>query len=284
MGTATVAKILADVGHAVETVVNDYGEDLLVQTSHAGQMDASRLWIQVKSTDDIAGYRIRSGDLSLSVPFDHAVRWSRSLDLVVVVLCDVNLNEAWYTVPSGQLDEWAGRNNQRRYVTLRFGEHDVLTTRVAKRLAWESRLAHHRHLLLSTRQEEKEAKEEGLETTPLSGMLLTDLLLSLGLCEIGSDGETYVVTDPTRESWEKNFDVASADVEEEEVNEAAYLAAAQAVLERANTIDPELGLRLVIVDEMANALLVALGLKELLDSFEAADKRKAAIVAVNAEG
>jgi hypothetical protein len=266
-----VAKILAAAGHAVETVVNDYGEDLLVQTSHAGQVDASRLWIQVKSTDDIASYKNLDGSLSLSVSFDHAVRWSRSLDLVVVVLCDIESGAAWYAVPGAQLDEWAGRVKRRKHTTLRFREDDVLTTRVASRLAWESRLDHHRHLLLSTREKEEEARDQRVDIQPLSAMVVMDLLLSLGLSEIGSDGETYLVPDSVRQLWEEDFKAASIDCDEGGVRDAAYLAAGLAALKRAAKIDPELGLSLVVLNEMANALLVVLGVKGLLDRFERED-------------
>jgi hypothetical protein len=49
-----VQRIIADAGFAVETISNDYGEDLLVQTHHAGEIDASRLWFQVKGTMNLA--------------------------------------------------------------------------------------------------------------------------------------------------------------------------------------------------------------------------------------
>ena len=57
-----VAAVISRAGHAVERVANDYGEDLLVQTSHAGRMDASRLWLQVKGTESLDRYRRKRGD------------------------------------------------------------------------------------------------------------------------------------------------------------------------------------------------------------------------------
>src|SRR5215212_5674101 len=83
------AAVIARAGHAVERVANDYGEDLLVQTSHAGRMDASRLWLQVKGTGSLDRYRRKRGGFSLPVDLDHALRWSRSADLVAVVLWDL---------------------------------------------------------------------------------------------------------------------------------------------------------------------------------------------------
>jgi hypothetical protein len=46
-----VVQMLVDACHAVHHVVHDYGEDLLIETSHSGRIDATRLWIQVKVSE-----------------------------------------------------------------------------------------------------------------------------------------------------------------------------------------------------------------------------------------
>ena len=86
---SAVTALCNRIGWACEVVVNDYGEDLLVQPTLADRVDNCRLWIQVKGTEDVARFETASG-LSLPVSFDHAVRWTRSADLVVVALWDVS--------------------------------------------------------------------------------------------------------------------------------------------------------------------------------------------------
>lgn len=44
------------------------------------QMDASRLWVQVKGTRNLQRYTRRNGCLRYSVPMGHAIRWLRSAD------------------------------------------------------------------------------------------------------------------------------------------------------------------------------------------------------------
>lgn len=148
-----VRSLISDVGHVPEDVTNDYGEDLLVQTSHRGQMDASRMWFQVKGTADIEKYRVKAG-LRRQISFDHAFRWVRALDLVVVVLWDVVERVGWYAVPQDQVDVYGAVTSGRRYVTLHFAEDDLLTKEAMDRLAWRSRLEHHRMLLLSAQDAE----------------------------------------------------------------------------------------------------------------------------------
>jgi hypothetical protein len=87
--TAAVQTVVTDAGFVAETIKNDYGEDLLVQTSHAGEIDASRLWLQVKGTSNITKHRRRDDSFTYSVPVGHAIKWARSGDPVHVVLWDV---------------------------------------------------------------------------------------------------------------------------------------------------------------------------------------------------
>lgn len=109
---SAVEGVLADAEHAVSEVSRDYGEDLLVQTDHKGHMDASRLWVQVKGTDDVTRYRTskksRKDRFSLSVPFETAIRWIRTIDLAIVVLWDIEKKTGWYAVPRRQVDVWKG--------------------------------------------------------------------------------------------------------------------------------------------------------------------------------
>jgi hypothetical protein len=140
---AAVAKIVADAGFAVESVLNDYGEDLLVQTVHAGQMDASRLWLQVKGTGDLARFRRSDGLLRYSFTVDHLRRWVRSADLVMVILWDVSTSRGTWAWPTAQMWQWEGEPGEQREVSLLFDGDCTLSPAVFKDLAWVGRCYHY---------------------------------------------------------------------------------------------------------------------------------------------
>ena len=145
---AAVAAVIADAGHAAERVVNDYGEDLLVQTSYAGRMDASRLWFQVKGTASVDRYRLKRGGFSISVDLDHELRWSRSADLVVIVLWDVAENVGWYALPeAGQIDprETLTLGQRTRSIRLEAETHSRQPLSIV--LAWGRGSTHYRLLV-----------------------------------------------------------------------------------------------------------------------------------------
>src|SRR4051794_2272987 len=93
-----VQRTVAAAGFVSERVQNDYGEDLLVQTHIEGEIDPSRIWIQVKGTEKIARYRRKYG-YAYPFPLGHLKKWSRSADPVVVVLWDVTSDVGWYAYP-----------------------------------------------------------------------------------------------------------------------------------------------------------------------------------------
>lgn len=267
--TSAVAAVIAEAGHAPEPVVNDYGEDLLVQTSHAGRMDASRLWLQVKGTEGVERYRLKRGGMSLSVPYGHAVRWSRSTDLVTVVLWDVSNGRGWYALPSKQVDEWTGSNVAPKTTTLHFGEDDLLTAEVVDDLAWESRLNHYRHLILSARDREIGFDVEGEQGgrrkwSERRVVVALDFVHLLGLTELVDETEgAFRIGDEVR-----NIFAAFVKKQAEEATSATdliYQAGVMAVAIRASEIGSGLALPRVLLEDAVEVLVIALGLKNLLD-------------------
>jgi Domain of unknown function (DUF4365) len=140
--------VIAAAGFAVERVANDYGEDLLVQTSHAGQMDASRLWIQAKGTRAISSYTRRDGRLAVSVGHAHLIRWARSADPVVVVLWDCAAATGYYTQIEGQ----SMYEVDTLTATVYFERQQVFDVDAVARLAWVSRIEHYQRLMLAARE------------------------------------------------------------------------------------------------------------------------------------
>jgi hypothetical protein len=56
----SVALLFTSMGHAVEKVFQDYGDDLVVQTILNGEIEPIRIYVQVKGTQRMASYQLQS--------------------------------------------------------------------------------------------------------------------------------------------------------------------------------------------------------------------------------
>jgi hypothetical protein len=136
---AAVSSIWLDAGAAVEEVRNDYGEDLLIQTALNGELDPSKIWIQVKGRS-----RVEAGadKAVIKVPIGHALRWTYSADVVVVVLWDVEANRGWYTHPRMQADPIELVLSGKSSVSLHFRAEQGFDTAAAEEIARSTRMEH----------------------------------------------------------------------------------------------------------------------------------------------
>ena len=93
-----VERIWLEIGAAVEEVIRDYGDDLLVQTCLNGKMDASRLWIQVKGRQGIdlrkreVPIRVRAdtGWMVILTDSSRSIRYAPAEDVVARVVCNAS--------------------------------------------------------------------------------------------------------------------------------------------------------------------------------------------------
>jgi hypothetical protein len=135
-GRARVAvdKIFTDLGHAVEVVGNDYGEDLLVQIRREdGLLDPARLWVQVRGTT--ANFSRRAPSTSLKR--GQLGRWSETADTVAIVLWQVDDGVGWYFVPDPYVEpSHAARS------TIRFDPDSSFSSDSAEHLVQRTRLDH----------------------------------------------------------------------------------------------------------------------------------------------
>lgn len=249
--------MVARAGYAAEVVSKDYGEDLLVQTSHAGQMDASRLWLQVKGTADIKRHLLKSGDMRLSVSFEHALRWSRSADLVAVVLWDAVASQGWYTLPLYEVDPLEGFLSAQKRTTLRFDQQDVFTVDVVRMLAWESRIEHFRQLMLSARSIDMQRKEKG-ETSKLVSLLALDFLMLLGLVVKTEEPVEYGVPMSIRSELGRRFTESSERGEDPEA--ALYEATISTLFASVPRRRGHKSLPRILVEEPVETLISILGI------------------------
>lgn len=281
---SAVRKAFEDNRFTVSEVSSDYGEGLLVQTNHEGRMDASRLWVQVKGTDDVRRHRHSKKSkrgFSLSVPLDTAMRWIRTIDLVIVVLWDVEREAGWYAVPRRQVDDWSGLMSGQESVALDFGKSaggpsskGKFDTKVACRLGWESRFEHLRMLTLSAldvTKEEERRSPDGPEEQRKLALIMAEFLRLLGLTdpEHTEAGEIMIKRETRERAVElyKALLYAEQDEPSKDFGAQIRLVAGRVILERLAEIDPDLGMPVALLGPTSQALALALGLARYYEEF-----------------
>jgi hypothetical protein len=262
---AAVAAVIADAGFAVERVTNDYGEDLMVQTSHAGQIDASRLWFQVKGTESLHRHRRKDGSLRYAVPAGHALKWIRSADPVVLVLWDVANGIGYWSWPANQTSDWQLSGSGATTVNLSFDAHAILDVRAVGTLAWAARLEHYRRLLLHAADVDEELNDiAGVQGTswqdqrPFTTALMTDFLSLLGLIEWHpTDREALRLRQGVRAEFNRTAALHVADVEDPP--EAVIPAGLELLDKRLRMLNPDVGMSRTLQTMALTALLSLLG-------------------------
>jgi hypothetical protein len=254
----TVQSVIAQAGCAVEAIRNDYGEDLLVQTSHAGEIDPSRLWIQVKGTHSINNYSRQSGGFAYRFPFKHAIKWVRSSDPVVVVLWDLDNDIGYFAKPAELIDESAHHESGRKTTTLLFSSADTFDAQSVTRLAWESRFERYRQLILTAR-DAMEDNEHDTAAYEKSQLLMTgyviDLLRLIGIVEQNKNQ----VTEAARDNFLKHYEELHGD---DDPQDPFYGSAMVTILQHATEIAGT-GLTLAVIAPCTSIFIAALGLHKL---------------------
>ena len=147
----SVMDICIQCGWACEPVHKDYGEDILVQTSYNGIVDHSRIWIQVKGTRNLNKHYSKKYGYSMKVSLDHALKWVRSADLVVVVLWDVEKNYGLWSLPKDCVNEWDWYLLKTEKSRLIFSENSLFDLENALKIGWIARFNHYMSLILNAR-------------------------------------------------------------------------------------------------------------------------------------
>jgi hypothetical protein len=126
-------------GHAVERVFQDYGDDFVVQTILDGEIAPIRIYVQVKGTQRMASH-LRNGSYKVSVTLAHALKWARTCDLVVLALWDIKTNRGVWTLPVDQIDELDVALWQSRGFRFSLDPDAELTLESVQHLVWRARL------------------------------------------------------------------------------------------------------------------------------------------------
>jgi hypothetical protein len=255
---AAVSTVIADAGFAVETVQSDYGEDLLVQTSLNGEMDASRIWVQVKGTAQISKYCSADGSWTYSVSVEHSRRWRRTADMVLIVLWDVKQGHGRYAI-SRDLDDGA------KSAVARFDPSQRFDATAMVRIGWLARIERYYDLLMTAKAtgEFEQELEGGPPTKARERMvgLASDLLCDLGALNKGADDRIRCDRD-FRQTIIRRFEELAAQEPgdgRDEAENSLCDAMIHAVMRRYESVTGETRMPLVMVDPIVTTLMVVFG-------------------------
>jgi len=179
-------RVCADAGWAADRVVSDYGEDLIVQTTLDHQVDPFRTLLQVKTTDRI----LRDGKISCRVRRDHALRWIRNAEPVVVVLWHKASDRGWYSVPRDHLREYDVLLSAAATLEIVFATEAAFTTASIHTLAWELRLGYFKQQLLGADRDDHDElarRADGVGTPTYRSRMPVILLNLFRLLRISSE-------------------------------------------------------------------------------------------------
>lgn len=139
-----VSAIFDDAGALSERIVNDYGEDLLVQPQLDDEADAFRIFIQVKGT---TLQRSKKGYFRIKLDVDHLRRWASQIEPVIVCVWDYRRKKAFAFSPQERFSLWMLATTKSKSLTVHLRGDDVLDSESAKRLIWECRIWHFSRML-----------------------------------------------------------------------------------------------------------------------------------------
>jgi hypothetical protein len=157
LGLANVTRALVAAGWACDRVISDYGEDLVVQTTLNGVVDTFRTLVQVKTSRSIHASK---GVAVWRVTREHALRWVRNAEPVLLVLWDLEHSEGRYAIPGEQFVEYDLLTSTTSTVAIRLPVHASLSVEELARVAWSLRLMYFRTRILSAQQRDADHEME----------------------------------------------------------------------------------------------------------------------------
>ena len=183
-GAKAVAKEFVAYGWACDPVLSDYGEDLIIQTTLNDTVDPFRTLVQVRSSRGVN----TDGRLTCRIGREHALRWLRTAEPVLLVLWDVRADRGWYTFPVEQFSEIDLLLNRKNSVLVEFSDSNTFEKTRGPRLAWELRLNYFRQRMLSAEERDRrhdleltEGLAPGGKHKSLLGVVVFEFLRLIGL-------------------------------------------------------------------------------------------------------
>lgn len=135
-----VSSLLNRVGALSEQIRNDYGEDLIVQTSVGTKVDPFRILVQVKGAKLS---RRANGKYYFRFDIDHLRRWVSHADPVIVCIFDSESEKIYSFIPHDTFGLWELTLNRNRTCSVKFSDDDVFDEKAAHIFVWRARILHY---------------------------------------------------------------------------------------------------------------------------------------------
>lgn len=143
-GELAVNKIISlcnEAGWICEIVSKDFGEDIQVQANFNGVIDSFRIWIQVKGYGSNSYKTLKDGTISLFFDRDHLNKWTRSSEMILIVIYDHESDLVRYSIPRDQfLHIYARDPFGKRGKNIKFYPDSIFNLDSIKTIEWQARL------------------------------------------------------------------------------------------------------------------------------------------------
>lgn len=97
-------------GFVTSAITTDLGEDILVRIYDKGVSTGISFYVQLKSTDNIEKYRLRTGDISYPFQVKDLEHWSSQAITVILIVWDINQRQGWWIWINNAI-KWLNENN-----------------------------------------------------------------------------------------------------------------------------------------------------------------------------
>ena len=142
--TLAVSTILDRVGALAETIKNDYGEDLIVQTQLNDEADNFRIYIQVKGT---TLKNSRSGAYTFRLDTDHLRRWVSHIEPVLVRIYDQSTEIIYAFSPGARFSNWDLATTSKKSLSISISNSDIFNEDTARHFIWNARIFYYSQML-----------------------------------------------------------------------------------------------------------------------------------------
>ncbi|MBC7905546.1 MAG: DUF4365 domain-containing protein [Rhodospirillaceae bacterium] len=188
-----VSTVLAKAGALAESIKNDYGEDLLVQTQLHDDADSFKIWIQVKGTslkksaDGFFRYRFK---------VDHLRRWALNIEPMLVCIYNEENGVVYAFDPRDYFTVWELHSTSDHTKSIKFTEGNVFDEGTAKHYIWESRTRHFSAMLALTENSRQYGYDNNKRRDKILRkeivMISYEYLRSIGVVADGSISSSFV--------------------------------------------------------------------------------------------
>ncbi|SEA79125.1 protein of unknown function [Pelagibacterium halotolerans] len=139
-----VSSIFSGAGALSEVVQNDYGEDLIVQTTLGDSADNFTILVQVKGTRKAVS---PDGKLRMRFDVNHLFRWAAHIQPVLVCVYSDISEKTYAFSPRSVVSLWEMATSPYDSKTIKLSSGDELDIHSALRFLWDCRIEYYSRML-----------------------------------------------------------------------------------------------------------------------------------------